>query len=90
MKQIKHWIVTALLLPLDYFASGILYQMPGMTISARCGIALKSNEKGVRGYLLRLLGKGLNRIDEGHCAGAILGDIRRVNRTLDRLTPWAE
>lgn len=81
--------MNAVLLPLDYFASGILYQLPGMTISARCGIAQKSGEKGVRAACLRGLGYVLDKIDPGHCAGAINGDLERIAHTRSRLEPWA-
>jgi len=88
MNRVRRWIVNALLLPLDYFVSGFLYQTPGMTISSRCGFALLSSEGGWKNRCLRALGRGLNRIDDGHCFGAIHGDIARVERTLDRLQHW--
>lgn len=89
MKKMKRWIVSAVLLPLDYFGSGILWQLPGMTISARCGIAQKSGERGVRASCLRGLGALLDKIDPGHCARAIDGDLTRIAHTRARLEPWA-
>lgn len=82
------WLVRYVLLTLDYAVSGFFWGLPGMTISARCGVAQKSGERGLRAALLRGLGAALDWLDPGHCAGAIRGDIARVNRTMDRLLPW--
>lgn len=80
-----HWFVRYVLLTLDYFVSGFFWGLPGMTISARCGIAQLSGERGLRATLLRVLGAGLDRLDPGHCVGAISGDLERIRHTRERL-----
>lgn len=88
-RKVWWWVVNAVLLPVDYLVAGFAWQYAGMTISARCGVAQVSGEKGVRAWLLRLLGRGLDRLDPGHCAGAVRGDLARIERTRQRLAKWA-
>lgn len=85
MKRVLNWIMQAILLPLDYFASGVLWQYPGMTISSRCGEELNRPQPGVKHTLLRALGRVLNWLQAGHCQGAIINDLARLARTQKRL-----
>lgn len=53
-----------------------------MTISSRCGLALR---KGQRWTLGALVGRLLNFISTGHCEGAIAADIERCTLALQEL-----
>jgi hypothetical protein len=69
------------LLYIDMFACALLLSDPDMTISARCGLALKA---GGPGYLCAL-GRVLNVIQKHHTDLAIANDIRRARNALDLL-----
>ena len=88
MKRVGHWVLRYVLLTLDYAVSGFFWGLPGMTISARCGIAQKSGERGFRAGCLRALGALLDKIDANHCVDAIDHDLERIAHTRDRLYPW--
>ena len=53
-----------------------------MTISSRCGLALRRGEKRTP---MALLGKCLNWLSKGHCEGAIKADIERCTWALQQL-----
>lgn len=87
-REIWGWIIRYVLLTVDYAVSGFFWGLPGMTISARCGIAQLSGETGLRAKVLRKLGAWLDKLEPGHCQGAIAGDLLRIARTRARLEPW--
>lgn len=66
--------VTKLLLGVDIFASTIIWGGFGITISSRCGAALRSAHGP---WAWRMLGEGLNRLSAGHCESAISHDEAR-------------
>jgi hypothetical protein len=74
---------------LDYGLSMLLWlhDEEPMTISSRCGLALRTpNERGLVHDILCTLGSLLNRIDPNHCELSIAADIERANKTIVRLT----
>ncbi len=90
MRKARRWAVNALLLPLDYFWAGVFWMNAGMTISSRCGIAMLTGESGWKGTVLQRLGRALNRLDPNHCIDAIDGDLARIERTRQKLEPFAD
>lgn len=74
---------------LDYGLSMLLWlhDEEPMTISSRCGLALRSSEqRGLVHDLLCILGTGLNKIDPNHCEASIAADIERAHAAIKRLT----
>ena len=72
-----------LLLYLDQLAQAVLWRDSGLTISSRCGLALRNPLAHNAGW--RMLGRFLNRLQAGHCEMAIQGDIDRANTALKLL-----
>lgn len=55
-----------------------------MTISSKCGLALR---RGERTTLAALLGRFLNWLDKAHTELAIQADTKRLTQALDQLNP---
>lgn len=62
----------------DILGQSMIWRDPGLTISARCGLALR------KGYPWAwcALGKVLNRIVSNHCEKAIQHDIERAEKAI--------
>jgi hypothetical protein len=70
-------ILFALALALDYCAELIFFWRTHepMTVSSRCGLALRRGETHT---FLALLGRALNALDRDHTEKAIANDINRA------------
>ena len=68
----------------DYLLEMTLFwkQARPMTVSSRCGLALRAGEKTTP---LALIGRALNKIDPGHTEAAIAADIARAKSALQIL-----
>lgn len=62
----------------DVFTASIIWDTYGVTVSSRCGLALRRGQTG----LLATLGKILNKIQDNHCELAIKADIQRAQDAL--------
>jgi hypothetical protein len=71
------------LLYLDIFVGSLCARDPDITISAYCGLELRSPTER---WWLRGLGRGLNFISRDHCEKAIASDIARAEAAIRRLT----
>lgn len=84
MNWSKSW-VHAFLVGIDIFASTMMFwrkwgdQGFGITISSMCGVELRKKSRGISPVSARLvwLGNLLNKIEAGHCEGAIAADLQR-------------
>jgi len=76
--------VFKVLLYIDILIQSLIWRDANITISARCGIALK------RGYPWGWvkLGKILNFISKDHCEKSIHYDIKRAEETMKILRDW--
>lgn len=72
-------ILYRILLDLDIFICAIALGSTDMTISSRCGLAIRN------GTPLRHLGRMLNRISKNHCELAIMDDIQRAESAIEVL-----
>jgi hypothetical protein len=79
---------------LDYAGSMILWlnEEEPMTVSSRCGLALRQDLPGLSQAALRDLGRMLNLLDRAalkrgstHCEESIAADIDRADRSKARL-----
>lgn len=71
------------LLYLDIFACALVLGDADMTISARCGLALRANypdEAWLRG-----IGRVLNMVSRNHCERAIADDVQRARSAIATL-----
>ena len=69
------------LLYFDIFFQSLIWRDPGITISARCGMAMRKGYPW--GWVF--LGKILNKIEKDHCFKAIEHDRERAQQVLDTL-----
>jgi hypothetical protein len=72
--------VLKILLYLDQLGEALLWRDSGLTISARCGLALRHPNE--HNGFWRWLGGVLNRMERGHCEGAITNDAARAREAL--------
>lgn len=88
MKRVLSWAWATthdVFVALDYGLCLLLWlrvEAP-MTISSRCGLALRA---GKRWTVLALLGRLLDLVSPGHCSSAITADIQRAERAKALLT----
>jgi hypothetical protein len=69
----------------DQFVAALLWRQPGLTISSKCGLAMRHTEPGLSNRAKRWLGRILNWIDTDHCEKAIVTDIRHAHAALRTL-----
>lgn len=81
--MIEQTYIFKCLLYLDILAGSLLWRDPGMTISTRCGLALREPSKHNAPW--RWLGRALNWLQKDHCEQAIQGDILRAQQTVNFL-----
>jgi hypothetical protein len=72
--------VLKVLLYLDQLGEALLWRDSGLTISARCGLALR--HPNAHNGAWRWLGGVLNWMERGHCEGAIANDGKRAREAL--------
>jgi hypothetical protein len=77
----EHNPITRVLLYLDIFLCSLLLASPDLTISSRCGLALRAGHP----WPLCGLGRALNWLAPNHCENAIANDIRRARVAIERL-----
>ena len=82
-----------ILIGIDETASAALFEHANdLTISSRAGMAELDARVGrpetAETKALRVIFDVLERLQPGHCFGAILGDIARANITLSELGPY--
>jgi len=66
------------LLYIDILFESLIWRDPGITISARCGLALRHGNP----WFWCKLGKALNWIEKDHCEMAIQNDIDRAEKAI--------
>ena len=76
-----HRYVIKILLYLDILFQSLIWRDPGITISARCGIAMRHGNPW--GWVI--LGRILNKIQSNHCELAIQNDRVRALQVLKEL-----
>jgi len=67
------------LLAIDLFWGTILFREYGCTISAQCGLRMRTSSPPL---WARVLSSALDRIQAGHCEKAIHADISRAKVTI--------
>lgn len=72
----------------DAAAALVLQEIPGVTVSSRCGMAVLDHEAGVRGDVLEHIATALDDIQRGHCFAALLGDLARARAVIHLLEPY--
>lgn len=80
-----------ILIGLDQFAAGLLFNRNDLTISTMCFLVMHGNDAPLKlserqRAFLAWLGPVLDKIQAGHCAGARQGDIERAKSTLTSLS----
>lgn len=77
-----HTYLFKVLYSLDVFVAALLFRDAAITISAYCGLALRSPLPGLAERIKRATGRCLNFLSAGHCDQAIQGDARRALEAL--------
>jgi hypothetical protein len=78
----KRWVFSFMLF-FDIFLCAVVTGNADMTISARCGLYLRHPPPPL---IWGLLGRGLNKLQKGHCELAILNDMARAKRAIQIFT----
>lgn len=73
-----HRYLFKVFLYIDILFGSLIWRDPGITISARCGLAMRHGNP----WFWCKLGKALNWLEKDHCEMAITHDIERAEQAI--------